>query len=102
MKRIILAALLVACATTPFAQVTDVPKHKCEPKPEYPGRLAMQSDSRRGLYDREVKAYQACMNAYLDQRKAAMKANEENANAAIAEYNEVMKKLNTDQAAANK
>jgi hypothetical protein len=102
MKRITLAAILVACATTPFAQVSDVPKHKCEPKPEYPGRIAMQSDTRRKLFEREIKQYQDCMNAYLDQRKTSMKANEENANAAIAEYNAVMKKLNSDQEAANK
>jgi hypothetical protein len=101
MKRIILAASLVLCATTPFAQVTDVPKHKCEPKPEYPGRLAMQSDTRSKLFEREVKAYQACMNKYLDDRKAVMKANEENANAAIAEYNAVMKALNAATADAN-
>ena len=31
-----------------------------------------------------------------------MKANEETANAAISEYNAVMKKLNADQEAANK
>jgi hypothetical protein len=102
MKRITLAAILVTCATAPFAQVSDVPKHKCEPKPEHPGRIAMQSDTRRKLLEREIKQYQECMNAYLDQRKAAMKANEENANAAIAEYNAVMKKLNSDQEAANK
>ncbi len=102
MKRIILAASFVFCATTPFAQAEDVPKHKCEPKPEYPGRLALQSDTRRGLYEREVKAYQACMNKYLDERKVVMKANEESANAAIAEYNAVMKALNAAQEAANK
>jgi hypothetical protein len=102
MKRILLAACLLACATTPFAQVTDVPKHKCEPRPEYPGRLAMQSDIRRKTFDREVKAYQECMNKYLEDRKVVMKANEENANAAIAEYNDVMKKLNTASEAASK
>ncbi len=102
MKRILLAASLALFATTPFAQAPDVPKHKCEPKPEYPGRLALQSDTRRSLFEREVKAYQTCMNKYLDERKVVMKANEENANAAIAEYNEVMKKINADQAAANK
>ena len=102
MKRIILAASLVLCATTAFAQAPEVAKHKCEPKPEYPGRLALQSDTRRGLYEREVKAYQACMNKYLDERKVVMKANEESANAAIAEYNAVMKALNAAQEAANK
>jgi hypothetical protein len=102
MKRITLAALLLAGATTPFAQVPEVPKHQCEPKPEYPGRLAMQSDTRRGLFERELKTYKACMDKYLADRKAIMKANEDSANAAINEYNSVMKKINEDQTAANK
>jgi hypothetical protein len=101
MKRITLAAILLAAATTPFAQAPEAPKHKCEPKPEYPGRLAMQSDTRRGLFERELKNYQTCMNAYLAERKAVMKANEDNANEAISEYNAVMKKINEDQKAAN-
>jgi hypothetical protein len=102
MKRIHLAAILLGFATTPFAQSTDVPKAKCEPKPEYPGRLAMQSDTRRGLFEREVKEYKTCMDKYLAERKAAMKANEENANEAIGEYNSVMKAINAAQTEANK
>ena len=101
MKRIILAASLAFCATTPFAQDSDVPKHKCEPRPEYPGRLAMQSDTRRRLFERELATYKTCMDKYLAERKTAMKANEDNANAAITEYNSVVKKINEDQRAAN-
>ena len=101
MKRIILAASLVLCASTPFAQTSEVPKHKCEPKPEYPGRLAMQSDTRRALFERELKTYKECMDKYLADRKASLKANEEAANAAIVDYNAVMKKINEEQTAAN-
>jgi len=101
MKRTLLAAFLLAAATTPFAQATDVPKAKCEPIPQYPGRLAMQSDSRRKLFERELATYKECMDKYLADRKAAMKANEENANAAIGDYNATMKKINADQTAAN-
>ena len=102
MKRIILAAVLLAAATTPFAQAPDVPKHQCGPRLEYPGRLAMESSTRRGLFERELKTYKTCMDKYLADRKAVMKANEDGANAAITEYNEVMKKINEDQTAANK
>ena len=101
MKRTLLAALLLAAATTPFAQLTDVPKYKCEPTPEYPGRLAMQSDSRRRLFERELATYKECMDKYLADRKSAMKANEEGANAAINDYNATMKKINAAQTAAN-
>jgi len=101
MKRTLLAALLLAAATTPFAQPMDVPKPKCEPTPEYPGRLAMQSDTRRKSFERELATYKECMDKYLADRKAALKANEESANAAINDYNAVMKKINAAQTAAN-
>ena len=73
MKRIYVAAILLGFATTPFAQsAAEVPKHQCQPKPEYPGRLAMQSDTRRGLFERELKQYKECMDKYLAERKAVM------------------------------
>ena len=84
----------------PFAQNVDVPKPKCEPKPEYPGRLALQTDSRRRLFEREVKAYKDCMTAYLEERKAASNANLAAGNAAVEEYNTTMKKINAEQEAA--
>ncbi len=101
MKRTFLAAFLLAAVTTPFAQPMDVPKPKCEPTPEYPGRLAMQSDSRRKSFERELAVYKECMDKYLADRKASLKANEDGANAAISDYNSVMKKINEAQKAAN-
>jgi hypothetical protein len=101
MKRITLAAALVAFALPAFAQSTpEVPKPKCEPKPEYPGRLAMSTESRRRLFERELKTFKECMQAYIDQRKAAAGAEAAAGNAAIEEYNNVMKKINADQEAA--
>ena len=103
MKRLVL--VLAACsfgAATAYAQQSAAPTNapsvappKCEPKPEWPGRLA--TDSRKKLFDRELKQYKDCMNAYLDERKAALKANETAANAAIEEHNAVMKKISDDQ-----
>ena len=106
MKRFVslAAACCFGAATGAFAQqpaapaaapVVNVPPPKCEPKPEWPGRLA--TDSRRKLFDRELKQYKDCMNAYLEERKAALKANEVAANAAIEEHNAVMKKITEDQ-----
>src|SRR5207237_4994939 len=103
MKRILpalAAALFAAAAFGQAAAPTDVPPAKCEPKPEYPGRLGMQSDIRRKAFERDVKNYQECMNKYLEARKVTMKANEDAANEAIAEYNALMKKINADQKAA--
>ena len=72
MKRFAVAAAFAFAAGFPVAASAEVPKPKCEPKPEYPGRLAMQSDNRRRAFERDLKAYQECINAYLAERKAAM------------------------------
>ena len=94
MKRIILAAAILACATTPFAQGTEVAKPQCDPKPEYPGRLVMQSDSRAKVFNNEVKKYAECVKKFVADRQAAAKENSDAANAAIDDYNGVMKKIN--------
>jgi hypothetical protein len=108
MKRIALAAALLATAGLAFAQAEapkaaaapDVPKVKCDPKPEYPGRLAMQSDLRRNAFTREINAYKTCMMAYVEDHKAAQHAHLQAANNAIQEYNETMKKIAAEQEAA--
>ena len=101
MKRITLAAILASLALPALADAAaDVPKPKCEPKPEYPGRLAMQIDTRRHSFERELKTYRDCMQSYIDERKAAASANASAGNAAIEDYNAVMKKINEDQKAA--
>lgn len=101
MKSIALAAALLVGATTAYAQApADIPKPKCENKPDYPGRLAMQSDSRRKTFDRDMKNYKDCMMAYIEDRKNAIKANDAAANAAVDEYNNLMKKIQEEQNAA--
>jgi hypothetical protein len=94
MKRIILAAALLAVATTPCAQAMDIQKPQCEPKPEYPGRLVMQSDTRAKIFNNELKKYADCMKKFIADRQAAAKENSEAANAAIEDYNVVVKKVN--------
>ena len=106
MNRLVL--LLAACglgaASTAFAQDSAAPAAapaatvappQCEPKPEWPGRLA--TNSRRRAFDRELKQYRDCMNAYIEERKAALKAHQDAANKAIEEHNAVMTKLTEDQ-----
>ena len=94
MKRIILAAALLACATTPFAQSSEIPKPQCDPKPDYPGRLVMQSDTRAKAFNNEVKKYGECMKKYVADRQAASKENTDAANAAVEEYNAALKRMN--------
>ncbi len=95
MKHVFLAtALLAACATASAQQAVEVPKAKCEPVPQMPSRVMMADKMVRRTFDNDLKAYKECMTGYLDQRKAAIKANEDAANAAINDYNGVMKALN--------
>ena len=97
MKHVVLAAMLAALAFPAYAAdapKTDVPKPACDPKPEFPGRLAMQSDNRRKQFQKEMDTYKECMVAFIDARKAAAQANTEAANGAVDEFNNTMKKIN--------
>jgi len=104
MKRIALAAALAACAGAAFAQQpasSEVPAHGCGAKPEYPGRLVMSSEMRRRAFDRELRSYSDCMKAYVESRKKAADANMAAGNAAIEEYNSVVKKIKEEEEAAS-
>ena len=94
------AALAQAPATAPAAPAVEMPKPKCDPVPEYPGRLAMSVESKRKVFERDMKNYETCMKAFLEERKAVIKANETGANAAIEDYNATMKKIREEQEAA--
>jgi hypothetical protein len=98
MKRILIAAALL-CTTAAFAQQAEIPKPKCEPKPSYPGTLMREDAAAMRAFKRDHDKYKECMTAYLEDRKAAMKANEVAANAAIEEFNATMKALNEAQKA---
>jgi len=105
MKRMLFAAAaLVGAATVPlsFAQSTpptDVPKMRCDPKPQLPGARLMEEPSVRKRFQADLDTYKKCMNEYLEARKAAIKAHEIAANAAIEEYNGTMKALQDAQKA---
>jgi hypothetical protein len=95
MKRLAFAAALLAVAAA--APAAEVPKPRCEPVPKMPGRTMWQEKSVRRDFERDLKAYKDCMTAYLDERNAAIKANQDAANTAINEFNGVMKALNEAQ-----
>jgi hypothetical protein len=98
MKGILIAAALL-CTTAAFAQQAEIPKPNCEPKPSYPGTLMREDPAAMRKFKRDHDKYKECMTAYLEDRKAAMKANEVAANAAIEEFNATMKALNDAQKA---
>ena len=95
MSRIALALLLSLGATVATAQASDVPKLNCGAKPDFPGRLA--SDTQRKNFDRIYKVYDTCVKAYVEERKNAIKANEVAAQLAIDEYNALVQQLRADQ-----
>jgi len=93
------AALLLAFGAGAMAETpTDVPKHKCDPKPQSPGPRMMQEPGVSKKLQRDVDTYKACMKAYADERAAVAKAHTDAGNAAINEYNETMKALLDAQA----
>jgi len=106
MKRFILAAVLAGAATA-FAQApaptpapaisVESPKPKCEDPPSYPGRVGMQTEDRRNRFVKAVETYKTCMLAFVEERKAVIKANETAARAAIESFNTRMKQLNDEQ-----
>jgi hypothetical protein len=92
MKRILIAAALL-CTTAAFAQQTEVPKPKCEPKPSYPGPRMREDATSMRNYKRDYDNYKKCMTDYLDARKESIKAHEAAANAAVEEFNATSKAL---------
>ncbi|HZZ93346.1 MAG TPA: hypothetical protein VFE23_12350 [Usitatibacter sp.] len=94
MKRILIAAAVLGAASV-HAQGTpsDLPKPKCE-KPQMPGEMMRSEPSVTKRFNQDVDRWEKCMKAYIDERQAAMKANEEAANAAIKDYNDTIKALN--------
>ena len=101
MNRFTLAAAAIlagACSLANAQQpAPEVPRHRCEPRPQMPGPRMMSDDSVRKRFQREVDAYKNCMKAYADERAAAAKAHTDAGNAAIGEYNETMKALQEAQ-----
>lgn len=102
MKRTALALGLAFSATLAHAQAPEVPAPKCEPKPVYPGLSSMRYEKDRDAFQASLKAYQDCVKAYVDDRRKAMKANDDAARAAVEEHNAVMTKIRGEQDAAKK
>jgi hypothetical protein len=97
LQALIAAALLAPGFVLAQPATPDVPKHKCEPKPQAPMRALMSDNATRKKFQREIDEYKNCMKAYSDERAAAAKAHSDAGNAAINEYNETMKALQEAQ-----
>ena len=100
MKRLVITAMLLGIIAGAHAQqpaAPDVPKHKCDPKPQLPMAALMNDNATRKKLQREIDQYKNCMKAYSDERAAAAKAHMEAGNAAINEYNDTMKALQDSQ-----
>jgi len=97
MKRLCLAASFLLGSSLAFAQAPEVPKHKCEPKPEYPGRLALERERDRVAFQRDIKKYETCIKAFIEERKAVVAAQQTAVNAAIEEYNATLAEINKHQ-----
>lgn len=107
MKRMLIAAALAAAPCWAFAQApapaapaptasVEIPKHKCNPRPEMPGRVMMQDEGVRKRFQSDVDKYKTCVMAYVEERRAAIKENEKAANGAIDEYNTTVKDIQAE------
>jgi len=96
MNRSYLAAALLGAAAfcAHAADAPPVPQPQCEAAPKAPGRQMREDDFAMKRFKRDVKAYQDCMKAYIDEREAIMKANQDAASAAAQQYNKAMTEIN--------
>ena len=100
MKRIVLATLLAlgpavaAAQATPAAAPAAVPALNCGPVPEYPGRLG--SDNQKRTFDKAYRVYDKCVRQYVEDRKAAIQANEDAAKTAVDNFNALVLKMRAD------
>lgn len=109
MKRIVLAAALLAAAPFAAAQtaeapkapeaakVPEVPKPTCGAAPELPGRTMMQDSAVRKRFETDVKQYKECLKAYVEERQAVAKANAAAGNEAVNAFNAWVKALDDEQ-----
>jgi hypothetical protein len=104
MRRITLAAALLAAAPLALAQApeapkppVDIPKPSCGTPPELPGRVMMQDSSVRKRFETDVQKFKECMKAYVDERQAAAKANAAAGNDAVNDFNAWAKALDEEQ-----
>ena len=105
MKRLIVAAALLAAAPFTMAQTAeapkapppDVPKPDCGTPPELPGPTMMQDASVRKRFETDVSKFKDCMKAYVDARQAAAKANADAGNDAVNQFNAWAKALDEEQ-----
>ena len=89
----------------PLREVSYIAVWKCEAAvpDRFPQSALLRADwnaAARNSFKRDVDKFKDCMMAFVEARKAAYSANLTAANAAIAEYNDTMKKIAADQEAA--
>ena len=109
MKRLTLAAAMLAAAPLAFAQTDapkadaaakpaiDVPKPNCGAAPELPGRTMMQDSAVRKRFEGDVAKYKDCMKAYVDERQASARAHTAAGNEAVNNFNAWVKALDDEQ-----
>jgi hypothetical protein len=102
---VIAAALFIASparAQAPSAASTNmpsVPASTCV-KPEYPGRLALTSDSRVKAFNRDYTTYRDCTNKYVDGTKKLANDAINAGNSAVDDFNKFAEDVKAQNEAA--
>ncbi|MDQ6620225.1 MAG: hypothetical protein M3Z31_11100 [Pseudomonadota bacterium] len=85
---------LVCALPAAYAQdAATISKPDCK-KPEYPGRLA--SDTQKRSFNKDVEGYAACIKKYVGEQQKLADDHIKAANQAAADYNTAVKELQTD------
>jgi len=108
-RNLLLLALVIAANganAQAAATATDIPKTTCVKPDHYPGRLA--SDTVKRNWTKEVNAWGECMKKYVADLQAQITIQQtqtdgwiKTANAAIIEYNSVVKEYQAESDKAN-
>lgn len=90
-----IAALAVAGAVH-AADAPQVAKPQCDAAPHAPGSAMRGDEFAMKRFKREIKRYEDCMKAYVQEHQAIAKANQDAASSAADEYNKTIQQINDE------
>lgn len=83
---------------TPAPAAVDPYKHKCGEIPEFPRKLAPESQKR--AFERALRDYGTCIRLYVEERNAAMNAQRKTVQTYVDEYNKALAAYQAEKDAA--
>jgi hypothetical protein len=95
MIRLPLACVLLAASVCALAaEPAPVPKPTCGQPPKVPGAQLRTDDFTMKRFKADVKTFQECLKAYVEEQQAIAKAHSDAASAAAEDYNKAVNDIN--------